>query len=253
MFGFCTIERIVLIKNRLRTNPQARRLREVLLSFTHVFDSQTKSVAQKCIFDKIDGILDVGANAGQFAIDMRRNRYRDRIYSFEPLVETFAILSEHVSKDERWEAFNFALGEIEDFRKINVSGNSGLSSSLLNMDAFHVENFPDSSYVSCEPVYMSTVDRQVETLNLDPKTSMLKMDVQGYEMNVLQGANQTLKDFRYCYLEVSLVRLYEGESTFYEILNYLNQSNHELVDVFRGTTARDGSLLQVDVLTRSKS
>lgn len=242
-----------MIKNRLRTNPHARRLREVLLACTRVFDSQTKSVAKKCISDEIHVILDVGANVGQFAIDMRRNGYRDRIYSFEPVEETFSILSKHVSKDKKWEAFKFALGEIEDYREINVSGNSGLSSSLLQMDFFHVETFPESSFVTSEPVFMSTVDRQVELLNLDPKSSMLKMDVQGYEFNVLQGANQTLKDFRYCYLEVSLVRLYESESTFYEILKYLHQSGHELVEVFRGVTARDGDLLQVDILTRSKS
>lgn len=242
-----------MIKNRLRTNPQARRLREVLLACLDVLDSQTKSVAKKCISDGIQVILDVGANVGQFAIDMRRNGYRGLIYSFEPVAESFSTLSEQVLKDKKWEAFNFALGEIEGYREINVSGNSGLSSSLLKMDFYHTENFPESAFVASEPIFISTVDRQMESLEIEPQSSMLKIDVQGYEFNVLQGANRTLKDFRYCYLEVSLVRLYEGESTFYEILEHLHQSGHELIEVFRGITARDGSLLQVDILTRSKS
>lgn len=241
-----------MLKNRLRINPQARRLREALLACNVVFKSQTKSIAKKCISDGIDFIFDVGANSGQFAIDMRRNGYKGCIYSFEPVAATFSILSEQVSKDRKWEAFNFALGESEGYREINVSGNSGLSSSFLKMNFVHIENFPKSSFVSSESVFMSTIDRQVELLKVNPQSSMLKMDVQGYEFNVLQGANQSLKDFRYCYLEVSLTRLYEGECTFYEILKNLHQSGHELIDVFRGFTDRDGSLLQVDILTKSK-
>jgi FkbM family methyltransferase len=241
-----------MLKTRLRSNPHARRLREVLRAIPEVLNSQSKSVAKKCISSEIVAILDVGANVGQFAIDMRRNGYKNHIYSYEPVADTFEALMQHVSKDEKWHAFNMALGETEDYRSIHVSENSGLSSSLLNMDSVHLENFPESSYVSSERVLMSTVDRQVNLLELDPRSSMLKIDVQGYEFNVLQGSMQTLQDFRYCYLEVSLVKLYQGESTFFDILKNLKDSGHEVIDLFRGVSAKDGRLLQVDVLTESR-
>ncbi len=228
-----------MLKNRLRSNPHARRLRDVLRAIPEVMNSQSKSVAKKCISSEISAILDVGANVGQFAIDMRRNGYRNFIYSYEPVADTFSALMQRVSKDE-------------DYRSIHVSGNSGLSSSLLTMDSVHLENFPKSSYVSSESVFLSTVDRQVDLLKLDPQSSMIKIDVQGYEFNVLQGSIQTLQDFRYCYLEVSLVKLYQGESTFFDILKRLEESGHEVIDLFRGVSAKDGSLLQVDVLTQSR-
>jgi FkbM family methyltransferase len=242
-----------MLKTRLRSNPHARRLREVLRAIPEVMNSQSKSVARKCISSEIVAILDVGANVGQFAIDMRRNGYKNYIYSYEPVADTFSALMQRVSKDEKWQAFNLALGETEDFRSIHVSGNSGLSSSLLTMDSVHLENFPKSSYVSSESVLLSTVDRQVDLLKLDPQSSMMKIDVQGYEFNVLQGSIKTLQDFRYCYLEVSLVKLYQGESTFFDILKRLEESGHKVIDLFRGVSARDGSLLQVDVLTQSRT
>jgi len=125
-----------------------------------------------------------------------------------------------------------------------------LSTSLLTMGSVHLVNFPESATVSTQRVTISTVDKQLEILGIDPRHIMLKMDVQGYEAEVLKGASQSLSRIPLCYLEVSMVPLYEGEITFLPILNMLSEAGHEVIDVFRGLKAKNGQLLQMDILTR---
>jgi len=67
---------------------------------------------------------------------------------------------------------------------------------------------------------------------------------------VLRGAAKSLSKIPLCFLEVSIVPLYEGEITLLPILNLLSQSNHEVIDVFRGIKTQNGKLLQLDILTR---
>ena len=76
------------------------------------------------------------------------------------------------------------------------------------------------------------------------------IDVQGYEGEVLKGASKSLSKIPFCFLEVSLVSLYEGEILFLPILNMLKESGHTVVDVFRGVTSKNGQLLQLDILTK---
>lgn len=81
----------------------------------------------------IDVILDVGANAGQFAVSLRESMgYRGEIVSFEPLPDAFAHLRSFAVQDPAWEAHNVALGEADGELTLNVSKNR-VSSSFLAM------------------------------------------------------------------------------------------------------------------------
>lgn len=239
-----------MIKNYARTNSHARRIRELLTATRRIFDSQTKSLARICESAEISTIVDVGANVGQFGIDMRRHGFKGQIISFEPVNETFTQLSETVKKYRPWKAIQLCLGANESDKIINVSGNSGLSSSLLEMKSVHLSNFPESATVATEKVTISTVDRQLDLLGIDPRDIMLKLDVQGYEAEVLKGASQSLSKIPLCYLEVSITPLYEGEISFLPILIELSKFGHEVIDVFRGIKAKEGQLLQLDILTK---
>jgi len=197
-------------------------------------------------------VLDVGANSGQFAVDLRRAGFRGEIFSIEPGQEAFGNLQNRSKRDDRWQVFNFALGSTEGKLNLNISRNSGLSSSFLKMTNLHLENFPDSKFIAEELVNVTTLQLLTEELNLSPQNMLLKMDVQGFESEVLKGAGNLLSAIPVCYLEVSLSALYDGEFDLLEILNFLSDYGHEVIDLYRGVTSKTGELLQIDILTSSK-
>ena len=119
------------------------------------------------------------------------------------------------------------------------------------MNSLHLENFPESEFVSTELVQVSTVDDQIRILGIRPETSMLKMDVQGYEHEVLKGAINNLEKFKFCYLELSISPLYNGEATLLSVLNFLSSHGQVVLSIYRGVSGKNGHLLQVDVLTTS--
>jgi len=125
-----------------------------------------------------------------------------------------------------------------------------LSSSLLKMGKIHMSNFPKSLTVSYQNVSISTLDNQIEILGIDPRKVLLKLDVQGFEAEVLKGAAKSLSKIPLCFLEVSIIPLYDGEITLLPILNLLSESGHEVVDIFRGLKTKHGQLLQLDILTK---
>jgi len=239
-----------LLKANIRTSSIARSVRDRIIGVQASTDSPFKSIIRNIDELKLTHVLDVGANVGQFGIDLRRHEFDGQIVSFEPVSQTFTLLSKTIKKRQPWKALQLGLGAIESEQTINVSGNSGLSTSLLTMGSVHLANFPETATVSTERVTISTVDKQLEILGIDPRHIMLKLDVQGYEAEVLKGASQSLSKIPLCYLEVSMLPLYEGEITFLPILNMLSEAGHEVIDVFRGLKAKNGQLLQMDILTK---
>ena len=245
----CKASKCTGLKNLFRTSIIARFFRDLIrrVSSSPNAFQQVVSRMDTC---GIETVLDIGANVGQFGIDMRRHGFDGQIVSFEPVNETFVLLTETIKKHKPWSALPMGLGSIESELTINISGNSGLSTSLLKMGSVHLSNFPETATVATAKVLISTLDKQLEVLGIDPRKILLKLDVQGYEAEVLKGASQSLAKIPLCYLEVSLVPLYEGETTFLPILNMLSEAGHEVIDVFRGLTAKNGQLLQMDILTK---
>jgi FkbM family methyltransferase len=194
--------------------------------------------------------IDIGANVGQFGIDIRRHGFSGQIISFEPVKEAYEKLANTITKHKPWRAFQIGIGSAESSQIIYVSGNDGLSSSLLAMGKVHLNNFPKSVIVSSQKVSVSTLDNQLEVLGIDPGNILLKLDVQGFEAEVLKGAAKSLPKIPLCFLEVSIVPLYDGEITLLPILNLLSESGHEVIDVFRGIKTKKGQLLQLDILTK---
>ena len=239
------------IKKTFRINPVARSIREFIFGISSLSDSPFKSIVLNIEVTNVSQVLDIGANVGQFGLDIRRHGFNGQIISFEPVKETFDLLVKTIKKYEPWDALNIGLGSNESVQKINVSGNDGLSSSLLKMGKIHMSNFPKSLTVSYQNVSISTLDNQIEILGIDPRNVLLKLDVQGFEAEVLKGAAKSLSKIPLCFLEVSIVPLYDGEITLLPILNLLSESGHEVVDIFRGLKTKHGQLLQLDILTKN--
>ena len=88
------------------------------------------------LFDhlKIDTVLDVGANHGQFASSLRDNGYDGWIYSFEPVKSVFDSLTARMSSTQKWKGFNVALGDADDRKTINVAAGDAQASSFLSFN-----------------------------------------------------------------------------------------------------------------------
>lgn len=241
------------IKSRLRTSATARSVREYLTGLRMNSNTPFSSIIRNLSDLNIISVIDVGANVGQFGLDVRRHGFDGLIVSYEPVQKSFGFLSQTIKQHQPWKAFQLGLGEVESERLINISGNDGLSSSLLKMGSMHLENFPDSATVSQQTISISTIDKQLEILGIRPQELLLKLDVQGFEAEVLKGASKSLSKIPLCYLEVSITPLYEGESTFLPILMELSNYGHEVIDVFRGIKTKKGQLLQLDILTKLKN
>ena len=238
------------IKSNMRRNPIARAAHDYLRRIASNSDSPFFSIVRNLKDLNISNVIDVGANVGQFGLDIRRHGFEGQIISFEPVNEIFELLEKTARRNQPWKAIKLGLGASESERTINISSNEGLSSSILEMETLHLENFPNSTTVARQNVSISTIDQVLMALAIRPQEIMLKLDVQGFESEVLKGASQSLSKIPLCYLEVSISPLYKGEVTFLPILIELSKSGHEVIDVFRGVKAKNGKLLQLDILTR---
>jgi FkbM family methyltransferase len=169
----------------------------------------------------IDLILDVGANAGQFASYTFGLGYSGRIVSFEPLPAPHAALLASSRGNPRWEiAERCCLGEREGEALMHVSENS-ISSSILPILGGHVAISPEAGYVGVEKVPMHTLDAVAPRYLADSRAPFLKIDVQGYEEPVLRGASETLRRVRGLQVELSLCPVYEGQTLFLPLLEWI--------------------------------
>lgn len=165
-------------------------------------------------------VLDVGANTGQWAQTIRALGYGRHIVSFEPLSEAYLNLQARALQDEHWTTVNAALDREPGETVLHVSENSQ-SSSMLDMLPLHQEAAPRSSYVGSETVRVTTLERVAAERALHENTAFIKVDTQGCERRVLEGAGTALKTVVAMQVELSLVSLYEGEPLIEEMLMFL--------------------------------
>ena len=203
-------------------------------------------------YHRVDCVVDVGANDGGFASAIRRLGFTSRIISFEPLTAPYEALHRKASNDPYWDTHKCAVGDSARDVTVNVSGNAGLSSSILPMLDTHLNAAPDSRYVDVETVRQEQLDELLPNLGVGlGNRTFLKVDVQGYERAVLDGASGLLADSSVVgmQLEFSLVPLYDGAMTYQEGFDRaqaLGMTLMGLDPVF--TDPKTGQLLQVDAV-----
>lgn len=198
---------------------------------------------------QIDLILDVGANVGQFAAKMRQVGYRGTIVSFEPLSAAHAKLSEAAAHDTDWHVHSrVAVGATDGAAEINIAANS-VSSSLLPMTNIHQSAAAGSGYVGAESVAVRRLDSVAPEYLARAKAVFLKIDAQGFEWQILDGASATLPCVQGILCELSLVPLYEGQRLWMEVIERLEAQGFKLWSLLKGfTDTRDGRTLQVNAV-----
>lgn len=200
-------------------------------------------------YNEIDLIYDIGANEGQFAEMIFKLGYRGKIVSFEPLSDIHKILSERGVKFKNWIiAERCAIGDDDTEIEINISKNT-LSSSVLNIKKEHTDAEPESIYIGRENTKVYKLDT-IGNKYLNQATNIfIKIDTQGYEDKILNGAENFLKKAKGLLVETSLVPLYEGQALFKEILKIVESAGFELTGIQPAFINKNtGRTLQIDAI-----
>jgi FkbM family methyltransferase len=191
-------------------------------------------------------VVDVGANTGQYARELRDTGYTGRLLSFEPLSTAFRELARRADKDTSWECMRLAVGSCDATISINVAANL-VSSSILPMLEVHSSAAPGSRYVGREEATMRSLDSLAPALFRPEDTIWLKLDVQGYEQPVLEGAEQTLKSVQAVELELSLQELYKGQMLYLPMIELMHNRGFVLASLEPGFQDEStGRVLQFD-------
>ena len=192
-------------------------------------------------------IFDVGANAGQFGVLLREIGFDGKIVSFEPLSDARESLQNISRNDPMWQiALQTAIGEENGEIEIQIAGNSQ-SSSVLDMLDTHVRAAPDSKYIGKEKVALRKLDSIAPDYMDSNSIAFIKIDTQGYETQVMNGAKKLMSQIVGLQVEISLVPLYKGQCLFDEMLKKLKNDGFELWSI--STVFSDpntAQLLQVD-------
>tara|TARA_A100001388_G_scaffold214712_1_gene165197 strand:- start:28 stop:753 length:726 start_codon:yes stop_codon:yes gene_type:complete len=197
----------------------------------------------------INKVIDVGAYTGTYVQALRRFGYKGKIISFEPVKKSHEILLKNASRDKNWIVYEkIALGSKKSKVKINISKKSD-SSSILKIKERHIRLEPNSKIISQEEVKLDKLDNILKNLIYKKDNCLLKIDTQGYEYEVLQGAKKNLKKFKLIQLELSLVELYSKQKKIEKIINFLKKNNFETWCIYPGFRDKNnGQLLQYDII-----
>lgn len=208
---------------------------------------QSTMLAKELQSRGVDTVLDIGANVGQFATALRKAGFRGRIISFEPLSSAHQRLQCLARRDTNW--IVHSRGAISDHRgklTMNISSNS-VSSSILDILPAHTGAAPESSVVAHESCDCWSLDELVGQYLADGDRLFIKVDVQGAEWKVLDGARQTLSRTSGLLVEVSFVPLYDGQYLWRAIIDRLAAEGFELWRIDPAfTDLHSGRTLQAD-------
>lgn len=196
---------------------------------------------------KVDCVLDVGANAGQYH-DFLRDKvlYGGSIVSFEPVGHHVELLRERARADGAWHIEGYALGAKDGNLPINVMVADQFS-SFLEPDNSRVGAY-DGLNVPChvENVQVRTLDVVMPALQerLRFERPYLKLDTQGFDIEVLQGAHDSLPDVRGLQTEASVIGIYKGMPGYMDTLRYLDERGFDVTGFY--PVSRDSSLRLVE-------
>ncbi|VVM06959.1 2-O-methyltransferase NoeI [Methylacidimicrobium cyclopophantes] len=188
-------------------------------------------------------LVDIGANRGQFALVARRCWPEARIYSFEPLEAPCGRFRKLFAGDSRVHLFPVGIAPERQRRGIHLSRRED-SSSLLPMGT-QSEFFPGTEEAGRVEVEVGPLGEWVSAAEID-SPAFLKIDVQGYEAEVLRGCLPLLACFSYVYVEASFVELYRGQALADEVIRFLQESGFRLAGIYNLGYAATGTAVQGD-------
>ena len=196
---------------------------------------------------KPNTFIDVGANRGMLSRTVNYFYPDCKIYAFEPIKNCYAELQTLEKVIDKLKSFNCALSDYTGKAEFNESV-FDYSSSLLKMAKRHKDAFPFTKEISIYTVDVYPLEFFADKIELNSPT-ILKLDVQGAELKVMQGLGKIIKEVDYIICEMSLVELYVGQPLIMDVIKYMYESGFSLLDILELNRGSDGNeLLQVDGL-----
>lgn len=197
--------------------------------------------------ESIATVLDVGANEGQFIKVARVLFPKASILAFEPIPRLTRSLQALLSERGNGAVFPIACGRESAMMPLHLARHS-FATSLLQPTALRVPYFPSLESEETIEVKVERLDHAVRASPLARAPYLLKIDVQGFEWEVLQGSIDILPDVSVILCEVNAVAFYAGQAAFEQIYGFLYQHNFRLVDIGEPIRARPtGEVLYFDV------
>ena len=196
----------------------------------------------------IDLVIDVGARMGDFGLLLRENGYSRGIVSFEPASTNFRRLRQVSDSDSLWQCHQLAIGSRDGRGDLNVTELSHLS-SFRKPSNFGASRFGSAARIlSVEAVELRRLDTIWAGVIDEPASIFLKVDTQGWDLEVLSGAGDRLSEVTVLQIEISFRPLYEDVPTWLESLSAVLASGFEPAGFFPVLTEPDGRLVEMDCI-----
>jgi FkbM family methyltransferase len=173
----------------------------------------------------INLVLDVGANDGGYGREIRDRGYKGIIISFEPNPNAFKRLIKNIKNDKKWIAFQYAIGESNGILNLHITENDVMSSFK------EVTKFGDTKDTIIKEqidTVVCTLDSFLNINNYWDYNIYLKIDTQGYEMEVLGGSENSLNKICAVQAEISLIHTYIGQPDWVDVILWMRKRNFEL-------------------------
>lgn len=193
---------------------------------------------------KLSTVVDIGANRGQFALAARAISGA-KVISFEPLPKIATIYRKVMGDDPLARLHVAAIGEKPEKKLIHISARDD-SSSLLEIGEAQSEYFPGTQEVGTLEVEVGCLDHYISKEEII-RPALLKLDVQGFETQALQGCKTLLRDFDFVYCECSFVELYKDQKLAGDVIEFLRVLGFCLAGIYNPTYDRDGICIQADL------
>jgi FkbM family methyltransferase len=174
-------------------------------------------------------VLDVGAHGGGYASFLRRNGYKGRVISFEPVASNYELLQQAALDDGLWETHNVALGSEDGEGQMNVTHSTLLSSFHQPSNSVMVKA---AAIDHVERVVVRRLDSLLPEITDLGDQIFLKMDTQGWDLEVLHGASGVLGDVKAIQSEVSMIPIYDGMPNLQESLKCFRELGYSVADMF---------------------
>lgn len=196
-------------------------------------------------------VVDVGANRGQFAVFAINTFPRATVYSFEPLQAPANRFTRALGSHPRVSLFRNAIGPESVKSNMHVSARDD-SSSILPIGPRQSEIFHGTEEVRTEVVDVKRMNELLTKADIR-RPALLKMDVQGYEMQALRGSRDLISCFDFICVEASFVELYKGQELADVLITWLRQHGFKLSTVYGVYSEKSGTAVQADMLFSKQS
>ncbi len=194
---------------------------------------------------RVDCVIDVGANKGQFADKLRRMGYAGHIISFEPIPDDFAAIKRASANDSHWHAFNLALGADDEQREFTVVG-TGTTVFSSFLEAIPEVTPEGRRQISVQVRRLDGLFDEIERLAGGSPRIFLKLDTQGYDLEVVKGCSDRLAKVLGLQSELSVEPIYREQPSYTEALAHYEALGFALMNLSIVNRSSIGGIREYD-------